>query len=98
MINLSKTQVVIADIYGHFDALQRLRREFSYDPQEHQQIYLGDYIDRGPNSCDVVSEVMKEVLEEDAIALLGEGLREIGCMSEFSSQFVSENLMAIVRY
>lgn len=71
LIDPSKTQVVIADIHGHFDALQRLQREFSYNPQEHQLIYLGDYIDRGPNSREVVSEVMREVLEEDAIALLG---------------------------
>ena len=63
--------MVIADIHGHFDALQRLKREFGYNPIEHQLIYLGDYIDRGPNSCEVVNEVMREVLEEDAIALLG---------------------------
>jgi len=63
--------VVIADIHGHYDALHRLKKEFNYDPQEHQLIYLGDYIDRGPNSCEVVKEVMREVLEDDAIALLG---------------------------
>lgn len=62
--------MVIADIHGHFDALQRLKREFNYNPIEHQLIYLGDYIDRGPNSCEVVNEVMKDVAE-GAIALLG---------------------------
>lgn len=71
LIDSKKTQVVIADIHGHFDALQRVKKEFNYDPQEHQLIYLGDYIDRGPNSFEVVNEVMREVLEEDAIALLG---------------------------
>lgn len=71
MIDPKKTQVVIGDIHGHLDALKRLKREFSYNPIEHQLIYLGDYIDRGPNSCEVVSEVMRECLEEDAIALLG---------------------------
>jgi len=71
LINYKKTQVVIADIHGHFDALQRLKREFGYNPLEHQLIYLGDYIDRGPNSCEVVNEIMREALEEEAIALLG---------------------------
>jgi serine/threonine protein phosphatase 1 len=71
LIDPNKIQVVIADIHGHFDALQRLKKEFSYNPIEHQLIYLGDYIDRGPNSFEVVNEVMREVLEEDAIALLG---------------------------
>ena len=70
LINPSKTQVVIADIHGHYNALQRLKKEFNYDPQEHQLINLGDYIDRGPNSCEVVNEVMRDV-EEGAIALLG---------------------------
>lgn len=71
LIDPKKTQVVIADIHGHFDALQRLKREFGYNPIEHQLIYLGDYIDRGPYSCEVVNEVMRQVLEEGAIALLG---------------------------
>lgn len=70
LINPSKTQVVIADIHGQFDALQRLKKEFNYNPIEHQLIYLGDYIDRGPNSCEVVNEVMKDVME-GAVALLG---------------------------
>lgn len=63
--------MVIADIHGHFDALHRLKREFNYNPIQHQLIYLGDYIDRGPNSCEVVSEVIREVQEEGAVALLG---------------------------
>lgn len=70
LIDPNKTQVVIADIHGHYDALQRLKKEFNYDPKEHQLIYLGDYIDRGPNSCEVVNEVMRDV-DEGAIALLG---------------------------
>ena len=70
LINTSKIQVVIADIHGQFNALQRLKREFNYDPDQHQLIYLGDYIDRGPHSCQVVNEVMRDV-EKGAIALLG---------------------------
>lgn len=62
--------MVIADIHGHSDALQRLKREFHYNPIKHQLVYLGDYIDRGPNSCEVVNEVMKDV-QEGAVALLG---------------------------
>lgn len=70
LINPSKTHVVIADIHGHFDAHQRLKREFNYNPTEHQLVYLGDYIDRGPNSCEVVNEVLRDV-QDGAIALLG---------------------------
>lgn len=69
-MNPNKTQVVIADIHGHFDALQKLKKKFGYNPIEHQLIYLGDYIDRGPNSCEIVNEVMRDV-QEGAVALLG---------------------------
>jgi hypothetical protein len=56
LINSSKARVVIADICGHFNALQRLKKEFGYNPLVHQLIYLDDYIDRGPNSCEDVNE------------------------------------------
>lgn len=70
-INPSKIQVVISDIHGHYHALQQLKDRLGYNPERHQLVYLGDYIDRGPQSWDVLQEVMREVREEEAIALRG---------------------------
>lgn len=71
MINPSKIQVVISDIHGHFRELQQLKHDLGYNPERHQLVYLGDYIDRGPQSWEVLQEVMREVREEEAIALRG---------------------------
>jgi len=70
-INPSKIQVVISDIHGHYRALQQLKERLGYNSERHQLVYLGDYIDRGPQSWDVLQEVMREVREEEAIALKG---------------------------
>jgi serine/threonine protein phosphatase 1 len=50
----------IGDIHGRFDLLETLsaaiRRDVeSLRPQESIEIYLGDYIDRGPGSCNVLN-------------------------------------------
>jgi len=47
---------LIGDIHGHADALERLLTKLGYAPRrgcyrhpERQAIFLGDFIDRGPN-------------------------------------------------
>ncbi len=54
---MSKKRFVIGDIHGHYDALIGLFSHIS--PSAEDEVYfLGDLIDRGPKSSDVVKFVM----------------------------------------
>ncbi|MEM1368599.1 MAG: metallophosphoesterase family protein [Cyanobacteria bacterium P01_H01_bin.15] len=51
-------QIIIGDVHGHYDALMSLVEKI--DPRGNDQLYfLGDLIDRGPQSADVVRFVME---------------------------------------
>lgn len=51
-------QIVIGDVHGHYDALMTLLDEVA--PSQDDEIYfLGDLIDRGPKSAEVVNFVME---------------------------------------
>ena len=60
---------VIGDIHGHFDELVDLLK--SWDEAAEQLVFLGDYIDRGPDSAKVVALVKELVETKGAIALKG---------------------------
>ena len=60
---------VIGDIHGHFDELVELLK--SWDEAAEQLVFLGDYIDRGPDSSKVVALVKELVETKGAIALKG---------------------------
>lgn len=49
---------VIGDIHGYLNKLQELWRKIDPDPQRDQIVFLGDYVDRGPNSREVVELVL----------------------------------------
>ena len=54
----------IGDIHGRADLLDRLHAQIREDAaaspdRTHVLIYLGDYVDRGPNSYDVVESLIK---------------------------------------
>jgi serine/threonine protein phosphatase 1 len=54
---MTNRRIIIGDIHGHYDALMSLVKMI--DPNSDDQIYfLGDLIDRGPNSAKVVEFVM----------------------------------------
>ncbi|MEO4054415.1 metallophosphoesterase family protein [Solibacillus sp. CAU 1738] len=59
---------VIGDIHGNFDLLTQLLEKWR--PQEEHLIFLGDYIDRGPQSLQVLEKV-KSLVENGATALIG---------------------------
>jgi len=50
---------VIGDIHGCHGALIKLLGQLAVDPREDCVIFLGDYIDRGPDSKAVVDEVLR---------------------------------------
>jgi serine/threonine protein phosphatase 1 len=49
----------IGDIHGYFNKLEGLLRQIHPDPGEDQIVFLGDYIDRGPQSREVVERVLQ---------------------------------------
>ncbi|MEH7388470.1 metallophosphoesterase family protein [Bacillus sp. JJ1521] len=63
--------LVISDIHGclvHFNALLK---KANFRPSEDKLILLGDYVDRGPNSKEVIERVSHMVKNENVIALRG---------------------------
>lgn len=68
----------IGDIHGHLDHLEALLQQMAYVQQggayrhpERMVVFLGDYIDRGPNSPGVVRLVRNMVDAGSAVALCG---------------------------
>lgn len=62
--------LAISDIHGELDKLESLMELVNYDPQHDQLILLGDYVDRGPKSREVVEKV-KQLHAQGAIVLMG---------------------------
>jgi serine/threonine protein phosphatase 1 len=67
----------IGDIHGRDDLLERLHERIVHDPYRRSGIekptlvHLGDYIDGGPASVDVIDRVMRGSPEFTNVALLG---------------------------
>jgi serine/threonine protein phosphatase 1 len=49
----------IGDIHGHLDSLERLMEKIQPDLEKDQLVFMGDYIDRGPNSKGVVDYILR---------------------------------------
>ncbi|WJZ23465.1 hypothetical protein LIS04_37 [Listeria phage LIS04] len=62
---------VISDIHGEYDLLVDLLRKINYNPSEWTLIFLGDYVDKGPKSKEVVSLIKKLVEHHECIAIKG---------------------------
>ena len=50
---------VIGDIHGCYEALMALLAKISPDPAKDALVFLGDYIDRGPDSQKVITELLQ---------------------------------------
>ena len=46
--------VVIGDIHGRLDLLQKILAEIADKAPDHRLVFVGDYVDRGPSSKDVL--------------------------------------------
>ncbi len=69
---------LIGDIHGHADALERLLRKLGYSRQngvyrhaERQAIFLGDFIDRGPQIRETLEIVRPMVESGAALSVMG---------------------------
>jgi serine/threonine protein phosphatase 1 len=66
----------IGDIHGRLDLLRRLHEQIARDiaaasPQRPVVVYLGDYIDRGPDSRGVIDLLREPSLPAEPVHLLG---------------------------
>lgn len=59
----------IGDVHGNIELLKSLLTK--WNPDEEQLVFLGDYIDRGDNSFQVLNTVMELYKQYGAIALSG---------------------------
>lgn len=66
-----KRTLVISDIHGCYTSFNDLLACMDYRPNEDQLILLGDFVDRGPRSREVVERVIGLVLGDGAIAIQG---------------------------
>lgn len=73
---------LIGDIHGHADALLQLLRQLGYSKQkgvyrhpERQVIFLGDFIDRGPQIRETLEIVRPMIDAGAALAVMGEPMQ-----------------------
>jgi serine/threonine protein phosphatase 1 len=66
--------IAIGDIHGHLDKLNRLLAQVHATPED-QLVFLGDYIDRGPESMGVIERLL-ELQEEFPLAVFLRGNHE----------------------
>ena len=60
--------IVIGDIHGRLDLLERLLARLDRDHHDARKVFVGDYVDRGPNSRGVLDRLQGL---SDAICLTG---------------------------
>lgn len=59
---MTPRQIVIGDVHGHYDTLLKVLEKISPNPND-QVYFLGDLIDRGPRSAQVVEFVIRNGYE-----------------------------------
>ena len=70
------TIYAIGDIHGRLDLLKNVHQQIDQDkslrkPKQSVEVYLGDYIDRGPDSAGVVSHLIARGRDAHTIFLRG---------------------------
>jgi hypothetical protein len=53
LLNLTSQFTVVGDIHDHFFSLLRIFHKLGW-PDSHHYLFLGDYVDRGKCSCEVL--------------------------------------------
>lgn len=66
----------VGDIHGRFDLLMRLCKRIEQDAREESpkkpvEIYLGDYVDRGPDSAKVIGWLLERKTKRNVVLLRG---------------------------
>lgn len=63
--------IAVGDIHGRYDLLLKLLYLLDEKYPEHLVLFLGDYVDRGPNSFQVIAKIKELCEREQAIAVMG---------------------------
>ncbi len=63
--------IIVSDIHGCMEEFNELLEKVRYNKSNDKLILIGDYVDRGPASKEVVERTMELVLQDKAIALRG---------------------------
>ena len=80
--------IAVGDIHGMGDRFDSLYRKMDYRPEEDFLIFLGDYIDRGPDSVRMLDWMMEHTRSDDVVALRGNHEQMmIDFMDEGGSQY-----------
>ncbi|WP_282891422.1 metallophosphoesterase family protein [Xanthobacter autotrophicus] len=71
-----KRVYAIGDIHGHIDLLLHLQKAIDADMAAHPgpdciEVYLGDYVDRGPNSAAVLDALIARQASREVVCLSG---------------------------
>lgn len=62
---------VISDIHGCYGEFNALLKLANYNPQQDELILLGDYVDRGPSSRQVIEQIMQLQQQHHIIVIKG---------------------------
>ena len=79
---------VISDIHGCMNKLERLIKIVEPELEFRTLVFLGDYIDRGPDSCDVVEFVLEIKENYQAVFLKGNHEKMLLDFLEGTNQFL----------
>lgn len=66
-----KRLLAIGDVHGCFSMFQDLWQKLQFNPKEDIAIFLGDYIDRGPECVQMIEWVLQHVQEKSILFLRG---------------------------
>lgn len=88
-----KRILAVGDIHGMYDKLIALMEIVKFDPEDDLLIFLGDYIDRGPQSLECLDYVMnlQQMYPERVIPLLGN--HEAMCINYYDYEARKRSLM-----
>ncbi|ABS69005.1 metallophosphoesterase [Xanthobacter versatilis] len=72
----NKRVYAVGDIHGHLDLLKRLQAAIDEDMLVHPgvdciEVYLGDYVDRGPQSAAVIDALIERQASRKAVCISG---------------------------
>ena len=88
-----KRILAVGDIHGMYDKLTSLMEKIQFSPADDLLIFLGDYIDRGPQSLECLDYVMNlyKQYPERVVPLLGN--HEAMCINYYEYEARKRSLM-----
>ena len=93
-MNNFKRILAVGDIHGMYEKLIALMEQVQFKPEEDLLVFLGDYIDRGPQPLEALNYVMalNKQYPERVIPLLGN--HEVMCLNYYRYKKQSKSFMA----